>query len=307
MINVSSASELDVAIFCPLAVVNFVTEDSQGCALYTDALGRLASKVHMKGHSVPFYVCSIRVCPRWVNELKIDKVPCVCLFKEAKLYEKYEQKDISDCVDRLLKHLTASTNTDDEARWIKFGEKVVKGDPPTLVYELEADCKSMKPKSKKSCQQTDFGSIKRQPDGFVQVIRKARNIPEKSPFPITLFIESRTIDSYEQIQSMFGNEESRLRKLVSRHRVMLVIKGTRESPRCGFSKRAIDLLNSTGVPYDTYDIINDPQAREGLKKMFCWPTYPQLYVEGNLVGGLDIMKEMNECHELKQILTGKEK
>lgn len=95
----------------------------------------------------------------------------------------------------------------------------------------------------------------------------------------------------------------RLKKLVNRHNVMLFMKGDRTTPRCGFSKTIIEILNGTGVSYETFDILSDEEVRQGLKTYSNWPTYPQLYAKGELLGGLDIIKEMLADGELLSTLT----
>ena len=70
------------------------------------------------------------------------------------------------------------------------------------------------------------------------------------------------------------------------------MKGNAQEPKCGFSRQAIELLNSLNAPYSTFDILQDEAVRQGLKEYSNWPTYPQFYADGELVGGLDIMKEM---------------
>ncbi|KAF5274186.1 hypothetical protein FQR65_LT17060 [Abscondita terminalis] len=82
------------------------------------------------------------------------------------------------------------------------------------------------------------------------------------------------------------------------------MKGNRDTPRCGFSKQIINILNETGVSYDTFDILMDEDVRQGLKTYSDWPTYPQLYVKGELIGGLDIVKEMQAAGELISTLNG---
>lgn len=85
---------------------------------------------------------------------------------------------------------------------------------------------------------------------------------------------------------------ARLAKLVSASPVMIFIKGTPDAPRCGFTKQLLALLREQGVEFGSFDILSDPAVREGLKSFSNWPTYPQLYLSGELVGGLDIVKEM---------------
>uniref|UniRef100_A0A7E4VGM5 Glutaredoxin domain-containing protein n=1 Tax=Panagrellus redivivus TaxID=6233 RepID=A0A7E4VGM5_PANRE len=83
----------------------------------------------------------------------------------------------------------------------------------------------------------------------------------------------------------------RLKRLINHSRVTLFMKGNAQAPRCGFSRQMIDLLNSLNVDYWTFDILEDNAVREGLKVYSDWPTYPQLYLDGELLGGLDVIRE----------------
>ncbi|XP_054440919.1 glutaredoxin-3 [Pteronotus mesoamericanus] len=98
--------------------------------------------------------------------------------------------------------------------------------------------------------------------------------------------------------------EERLAALTRKAPVMLFMKGSRQEAKCGFSKQILEILNSTGVDYETFDILEDEEVRQGLKTFSSWPTYPQLYVRGELVGGLDIVKELKENGELLSTLKG---
>lgn len=96
--------------------------------------------------------------------------------------------------------------------------------------------------------------------------------------------------------------DERLRELVKRNRIMLFMKGVPSAPRCGFSRQIVELLNKENIPYDAFNILEDEEVRQGLKKFSNWPTYPQLYIAGELVGGLDICQEMAENGELSELL-----
>jgi Grx4 family monothiol glutaredoxin len=97
--------------------------------------------------------------------------------------------------------------------------------------------------------------------------------------------------------------EDRLKKLVNRHKVMLFMKGLPSAPQCGFSRQIVEILDESSVPYDAFNILEDEEVRQGLKEFSDWPTYPQLYVNGDLVGGLDIVKELKESSELEDVLN----
>lgn len=86
--------------------------------------------------------------------------------------------------------------------------------------------------------------------------------------------------------------------------VVLFMKGDRLFPQCGFSGRAVQILDACGVQYETVNVLLDEELRQGVKEFSNWPTIPQLYVGGELVGGSDIMLEMYESGELQQLLEG---
>ena len=87
--------------------------------------------------------------------------------------------------------------------------------------------------------------------------------------------------------------------------VMLYMKGTPMFPQCGFSARVIQILTQLGVPFQSADVLEDPELREGIKQYSQWPTVPQLYVKGEFVGGCDIVTEMYQSGELETVLKEK--
>jgi len=96
--------------------------------------------------------------------------------------------------------------------------------------------------------------------------------------------------------------QTRIADLVKSNEVVLFMKGTPLFPQCGFSSRAIAILERLGAPYESVDVLQDPEIRNGIKQFSDWPTIPQLYVKGEFVGGSDIMMEMFESGELKELL-----
>ena len=85
--------------------------------------------------------------------------------------------------------------------------------------------------------------------------------------------------------------------------VVLFMKGSREMPMCGFSAKVIEILNNLNVPYQTYDVLSDEDLRSGIKEFSSWPTIPQLYIDGEFVGGCDICIEMSENRDLAKKLN----
>ena len=95
----------------------------------------------------------------------------------------------------------------------------------------------------------------------------------------------------------------RIKEQLDSNPVLVYMKGTPDFPQCGFSGQTVAALKAIGRPFSYVNIFDDPEVREGLKTYSNWPTFPQLYVDGELVGGCDIVIEMYESGELKKLLT----
>ena len=99
---------------------------------------------------------------------------------------------------------------------------------------------------------------------------------------------------------------SRIEEIVNSNDVVLFMKGSALFPQCGFSSRAVAILDRLGVQFETVDVLQDTEVRQGIKQYSDWPTIPQLYVKGEFVGGSDIMMEMFQAGELEQLLQDKQ-
>ncbi|BAK66318.1 monothiol glutaredoxin [Sphingobium sp. SYK-6] len=97
--------------------------------------------------------------------------------------------------------------------------------------------------------------------------------------------------------------QNRIADIVSKNDVVLFMKGTPLFPQCGFSSRAVAILERLGAPFESVDVLQDQEIRQGIKSFSDWPTIPQLYVKGEFLGGSDIMMEMYEAGELQQVLV----
>ena len=97
----------------------------------------------------------------------------------------------------------------------------------------------------------------------------------------------------------------KIREQITTDPVVLYMKGTPVFPMCGFSAAVVQILSQTGVKFQTYNVLDDADLRQGLKEFSNWPTFPQLYVDGELVGGCDIVREMYQSGELTQLFDEK--
>jgi monothiol glutaredoxin len=100
--------------------------------------------------------------------------------------------------------------------------------------------------------------------------------------------------------------QGRIEEIVKGNDVVLFMKGSALFPQCGFSSRAVAILDHLGVPFEAVDVLQDQEIRAGIKHYSDWPTIPQLYVKGEFVGGSDIMMEMYEAGELQQLFKDKQ-
>lgn len=97
--------------------------------------------------------------------------------------------------------------------------------------------------------------------------------------------------------------EDRLRELTTRAPIILMMKGSPDEPRCKFSRQIVELLRGEDITFDHFDILTDEEVRQGLKQFSNWPTYPQLYVQGKFIGGLDVVSALKEEGELHSTMN----
>jgi monothiol glutaredoxin len=102
---------------------------------------------------------------------------------------------------------------------------------------------------------------------------------------------------------MDASTRQRIDALISASPVMVFMKGNKLMPQCGFSNNVVQILQSLGVPFETFDVLSDMEIRQGIKEFSDWPTIPQVYVKGEFLGGSDILIEMYNSGELREKLA----
>jgi monothiol glutaredoxin len=95
----------------------------------------------------------------------------------------------------------------------------------------------------------------------------------------------------------------RIRSMVESSEIFLLIKGTPQQPQCGFSANTVAIIESLGIPYRTFDVLSDESIRSAAKEFAAWPTFPQIYLKGEFIGGNDILMEMHDAGELEDLKT----
>ncbi len=96
--------------------------------------------------------------------------------------------------------------------------------------------------------------------------------------------------------------KQKIDNLLAQNKIMVFMKGTKLMPQCGFSNNVVQILNTLGVPFETVDILADQEIRQGIKEYSNWPTIPQVYIDGQFVGGSDILIELYQKGELQQMV-----
>jgi len=96
--------------------------------------------------------------------------------------------------------------------------------------------------------------------------------------------------------------KERIDNLVQQSKIMVFMKGSKLMPMCGFSNNVVQIINTLAVPYETFDILEDQEVRQGIKEYSNWPTIPQVYINGEFVGGSDILIELYQKGELQQMV-----
>ncbi len=95
---------------------------------------------------------------------------------------------------------------------------------------------------------------------------------------------------------------SRIDELLTNNKILVFMKGSKLMPQCGFSNTVVQILNTLGVSYETIDVLSDPEIRQGIKEYSNWPTIPQVYVDGEFLGGSDILIELYQKGELQEMV-----
>ncbi|XP_067938223.1 glutaredoxin 3-like [Watersipora subatra] len=303
-----------------LVVVHFLADWAQQCKQVTDVLLELQNdKVCSK---VLFLQVEAEEVPAVTMDYEVEAVPTIVLLQAGKVVDRVNGVKIAELTQKVRQHAQKGAisvpvvqNAKEELqnrlkRLINSHEVMLfmKGEPDapqcgfsrTIVGLLQE-------------RNVKFGSFDILTDNAVRQGLKSYSNWQLYP---QVYVNGELIGGLDIVKELIENDEfdetfpkqlplnDRLKSLVNKSKLMLFMKGDREQPRCGFSRQAIDILNSKEVEYETFDILEDDEVRQGLKEYSEYKTYPQFYISGELVGGLDIMKEMDSMGELDDAIKG---
>jgi Grx4 family monothiol glutaredoxin len=139
--------------------------------------------------------------------------------------------------------------------------------------------------------------------GGVDIVEEMAKDGDLASLLTPVVADIKNITPVPALPSKKASLEERLVKIINEAPVMLFMKGTPSGPQCGFSAQIVSILTGAGIKYGSFDILTDDAVRQGLKEYSDWPTYPQLYANGKLVGGLDIVRELNDDGSLADALS----
>jgi len=304
-----------------LAVVHFMADWATECATITAVLTELAKDPALK--NVKFHQLAAESLPSVSMKHEIVAVPTVLLFRRGKAVDRVDGVNAAEVTKKVKAHAA------DPSADIPSGAAPPKEDLDTKLKRLINTRKCMlfmkghpdEPKCGFSKQfvaimkelNAEYGTFDILTDDEVrQGLKTYSNWPT---YP-QLYIDGELIGGLDiiremvaagELQSMLPTKvklEDRLKAIINKAPVVIFMKGDPATPKCGFSRQLMEIMKETAVEFDTFDIFTDEDVRQGLKTYSNWPTYPQVYVKGELVGGLDIIKEIKEAGELVATLKG---
>jgi len=318
--ELKSESDYNQAIAAPvMAVVHFMADWAPECATIKAVLEELEKDSALAG--VKFYQLQAESLAEISMKHEIVAVPTVLLFRQGKAIDRVDGVNAAELTKKVKAHAatklplsTAPVPKEDLDTKLK---RLINANKCMLFMKGHPD----EPKCGFSRQtvgllagiDAQYGTFDILTDDEVrQGLKTYSNWPT---FP-QLYIDGELIGGLDIIKEMMETGEfqgmipikvkleDRLKKLVGKAPVMIFMKGDPETPKCGFSRTLMGILKDTNVEFETFDILEDDEVRQGLKKFSNWPTFPQLYVKGELIGGLDIIKEIQEAGELVATLKG---
>lgn len=309
-----------------LSIVHFWASWANQCAPMDEALKVLVEEVD--AHVATFIRVEAEEAPDIAMEYEVAAVPTCIFYRSGKVLERVEgakAADVSKMVRNLVSQKVILPAFDSPKESQKPEEPIeqklkrlinaapcmlfMKGDPTTPKCGFSRQTIEIL-----NGLDAQFGSFDIFTDEEVrQELKKFSNWPT---YP-QLYINGEFVGGLDIIKEMVeSNElqpmipkkakslEQRMKDLINSGNVMVFMKGNRNEPRCGFSRTLMEIFLETDVEFTTFDILSDDEIRQGLKKFSNWPTYPQVYVKGELIGGLDIIKELKEGDELISTLKG---
>ncbi|XP_006009846.1 glutaredoxin 3 isoform X1 [Latimeria chalumnae] len=301
-----------------LVVVHFWATWAPQCIHMNDVLAELAKK----NPQVTFVKLEAEAVPEVSEKHEISSVPTFLFFKNSQNIDRLDGANAPELTRRVQRHASNSSVSAGTADLAKEDinerlKKLISAAPCMLFMKgspQEPRCGFSRQITAILNQHSiQFSSFDILSD---EVVRQQLKTFSNWPTYPQLYVNGELIGGLDIVKELAASGElekicptaqkleNRLKELINKAPVMLFMKGNKQMAKCGFSRQIIEIMNSTGVDYETFDILENEEVRQGLKTYSNWPTYPQLYVKGELIGGLDIIKELRGNGELVSVLKG---
>ncbi|XP_069679287.1 glutaredoxin-3 [Periplaneta americana] len=320
VINITEKSEFENTVSSnDLVVVHFYADWAAQCGPMNEVLEELVKQEEFE--NVKFAKCPAEDLPEVSLKYDVSSVPTFLLLRNGKLVDRVDGANAAELTKKISVQISKIP--------IVIPPKPPKEDLNTRLHKLiNADPVMLFMKGTAVQPRCGFSksmialldSLEAQYKTFDilndEEIRQGLKTYSNWPTYPQLYINGELIGGLDIVKEMHANGEleallpkkqsleARLKSLTHQSECMVFMKGNRNEPRCGFSRQLMAILAETGIKFDTFDILTDEEVRQGLKTFSNWPTYPQVYVKGELIGGLDIIKELKESGELLNTLKG---
>ncbi|CAO3653229.1 unnamed protein product [Mucor fragilis] len=306
-------------------VLNFWASWAEPCQQMNEVFAELAGKFP----ALQFLKIEAEEYPDISETFEISAVPTFIVLKGGKIAEQIEGAKAAELTNAVAKHAkgvlnkfagSAAAGTDNGAKPVKDLNarlKALVNSAPVMIFIKGTP---QQPRCGFSRQLVELlGEEKVKYSSFNiladEDVRQGLKAYSDWPTYPQVYVNGELMGGLDIIKEMIASGEfkemlpkekdlsTRLQELIEKQSVMVFIKGTPEEPRCGFSRQLVALLNDRHVKYGHFDILSDDDVRQGMKAHVDWPTFPMLFYKGELLGGLDIVKEMIESGEFDQVLT----
>lgn len=301
-----------------LSVIHFYASWAEQCTQMNEVLEQMTNLSDFK--NVKFANIVAEDFPEISMKCNITAVPTTLIFKNSTTVARIDGANPTEVREQVKKQLSDKNESSKSESLDDRLKKLINQAPCMLFMKGNRDA----PRcgfSKSMIALLNGHNVEYETFDILEDEEVREGLKKYSDWPTypQLYINGELIGGLDIVKEMSKNGElddmvpkssedlnERLKKLINKAPCMLFMKGNKSTPRCGFSRTIVSLLESHNADYQTFDILEDNEVREGLKKYSEWPTYPQLYVKGELIGGLDIVKEMSESGELDEMLPKKQ-
>ncbi|CAB4383344.1 unnamed protein product [Rhizophagus irregularis] len=297
-------------------ILDFWATWAQPCSQMNEVFAELAGK----NSSVNFVKIEAEKFPELSESFEIEAVPAFIVLKNGKIAERINGANAPELTNAVAKYAKVSTFVTDkpvatsEKKAVDLNTRLKEllNSSPVMAFIKGTPTQPRCGFSRKLIEIFNENQVKFSSFNILADEEVRQGLKEYSNWPTypQVYINGELVGGLDIIKELVANGEfkgmipkekdlnERLKELTTKGNAMIFIKGSPEAPRCGFSKTLVNMLDEKKIKYEYFDILQDEEVRQGLKKFVDWPTYPMVFNKGELVGGLDIIKELDSSGEL---------